>query len=194
MSRFVLKVLQACVVTSAIVICTSANARLPEPTFPVTIVIPSTDLILSKIGEHRYIYNMFFKVYDVALYADSSSEIKDILDAKTSYRLQFRYLRKIDRSIILKSSAKMLAKNLAPEEYDQIAVRLNYLNANYQSVENGDRSSLTYQLGVGTTLSINGLPIITIKGQDFAKLYFTIWLGKLPISKILKQDLLDFSD
>ena len=194
MGRFVLKVLQACVVTSTIIICTAANARLPEPTFPVTVVLPSTGLILTKIGEHRYIHKMFFKIYDVALYADSSSDVKDILDAKTSYRLQFRYLRKIDKSIILNSSSKILAKNLAPEEFDQIAVRLNYLNAAYQSVENGDRSSLTYQLGVGTTLSINGLPIITVEGQDFARLYFTIWLGELPISKILRQDLLGFSD
>ena len=133
---------------------------------------------------------MFFKIYDVALYAEDGARRKDILDAKVSYQLQFRYLREVDKTIILKSSAKILRKNLIPEELDVITARLNQLNAAYQTVEKGDRSSLTYQPDIGTTLNINDLPIITIKGEDFARLYFTIWLGKQPISKSLKQDLI----
>ena len=69
-------------------------------------------------------------------------------------------------------------------------MRLNRLNTAYQPVENGDHSSLTYQPGIGTTLNINGTHIITIEGEDFAKLYFTIWLGELPISKSLRRDLI----
>ena len=84
----------------------------------------------------------------------------------------------------------MLRKNLGPEELDSITARLNRLNAAYQTVGKGDRSSLTYQPGIGTTLHINDLPIITIEGEDFARYYFTIWLGKLPISKSLKEDLI----
>ena len=133
---------------------------------------------------------MFFKIYDVALYAEDGVQRKDILDAKASYQLQFRYFREVDKSIVLKSSAKMLRKNLVQEELDSIMARLNRLNAAYQTVGKGDRSSLTYQPGIGTTLNINDLPIITVEGEDFAKLYFTIWFGKLPISKNLKQDLI----
>ena len=185
-----IKVLQFAGATSLLFICTVANAKSPEPTFPTSIELPSIEDKLYKIGEHRYIHNMFFKIYDVALYTEDGAQRKDILDAKVSYQLQFLYLREVDKSIVLKSSAKMLSKNLVPEELDSITARLNRLNAAYQTVGKGDRSSLTYQPGIGTTLNINDLPIITVEGEDFAKLYFTIWFGKLPISKSLKQDLI----
>lgn len=185
-----IKVLQFAGAASLLFICAVANAKSPEPTFPTSIELPSIEDKLYKIGEHRYIHNMFFKIYDVALYTEDGAQRKDILDAKVSYQLQFRYLREVDKSIVLKSSAKMLSKNLVPEELDSITARLNRLNAAYQTVGKGDRSSLTYQPGIGTTLNINDLPIITVEGEDFAKLYFTIWFGKLPISKSLKQDLI----
>jgi hypothetical protein len=37
---------------------------------------------------------------------------------------------------------------------------------------------------------INGSPIITIEGKDFAQLYFKIWLGEKPLSNSLKDALL----
>ena len=185
-----LRLLQIAVVTSTIIFSTTGKAQSPKPAFPSSIRLPHTKSVLVKKGEHRYFHNMFFKIYDIALYTEESAKIKEVLDAKTIYRLEFRYLRKVDKSIILKSSVKMLAKNLDPEEHDRIKMRLNRLNTAYQTVENGDRSSLTYQPGIGTTLNINGSPIVTIEGEDFARLYFAIWLGELPISKNLKRDLI----
>ena len=185
-----LRLLQTAVVTSAIVFSTTSKAQSPEPVFSDNIRLLSTKAELVKIGEHRYFHNMFFKIYDIAMYTEKNAKIEEVLDAKTIYRLEFRYLRKVDKSIILKSSVKMLARNLAPEEHDRIKTRLNRLNTAYQTVENGDHSSLTYEPGIGTTLSINGSHIITIEGEDFARLYFTIWLGELPISKSLRRDLI----
>lgn len=185
-----LRLLQTAVITSTIVFSTTSKAQSPEPAFPIKIRLPSTKAELVKIGEHRYFHSMFFNIYDIALYAGKSAKIAEVLDAKTIYRLEFRYLRKVDKSIILKSSIKMLARNIAPEDYKRIKTRLNRLNTAYQNVENGDRSSLTYQPGIGTTLNINGSHIITIEGEDFARLYFTIWLGNSPISKSLKRDLI----
>ena len=185
-----LRLIQTAVVTSAIILSTTGRAQTPEPTFPLTIWLPSIKAELVKKGEHRYFHNMFFKVYDIALYTKKNAKIEEVLDAKTIYRLEFRYLRKIDKSIILKSSVKMLAKNLTPDEHVRIRSRLNGLINAYQTVEKGDHSSLTYQPGIGTTLNINGSPIVTIEGEDFARLYFAIWLGELPISKNLKRDLI----
>jgi len=83
-----------------------------------------------------------------------------------------------------------LEKNLSPEERALIAKRVGRINAAYTTVNEGDTSSLTYQPGHGTTLRVNGEPKLTIEGQDFAKLYFRIWLGSQPISKSLKANLL----
>ena len=170
--------------------CSIALARAPEPSFPQDIQLSATQNTLTKLGEYRYVYRMFFKLYDAALYTTPGAELTDILSAQTSYRLQFRYLREIDKSIILESSAKMLEKNLSPAELRQISERVTRLNTAYKTVQKGDRSSLTYQADLGTTLRINGNSVITIEGADFAQLYFKIWLGELPISKSLRDTLL----
>lgn len=181
-------------VTVAIHCGATADARSPEPGFPAIIELAPTEATLTKRGEYRYVYRMFFKLYDAALYASPDAETNHILEARASYRLQFRYLREIDKSIILESSAKMLRKNLSPEQLNQITARVDRLNAAYRTVRKGDHSSLTYQPGIGTTLSINGRPVITIEGEDFARLYFTIWLGEQPISDSLKRKLLGLTE
>lgn len=166
------------------------SARAPEPPFPSTIEINARDRSLIKMGESRYVYRMFFKLYDAALYASAGASNDAILKANAPFKLQFRYLREIDKSIILKSSAKILEKNLSSNELEQIAERLKRLNGAYRTVKAGDRSSLTYLPDRGSTLRINGAPIITVEGKDFAQLYFKIWLGQKPLSNSLKGALL----
>lgn len=165
-------------------------ARTPEPPFPGQIIEELAETTFSKLGEYRYVHRMFFKLYDAALFVAPDADPPAILNAETGFRLQFRYLRKIDKSIILKSSAKMLEKNLSPSELAQIADRMDRINKAYRSVGSGDRSSLTYIPGRGTTLRINGDYVTTIEGQDFAQLYFKIWLGEQSLSPSLTKSLL----
>ena len=169
---------------------TTGTARTPEPPFPGQIIEELADSTFSKLGEYRYVYRMFFKLYDAALFVSPDAEPPTILNAETGFRLQFRYLRKIDESIILKSSAKILERNLSEIELAQIADRVDRINEAYRSVGSGDRSSLTYIPGRGTTLRINGDYVTTIEGQDFARLYFKIWLGEQSLSPSLTKSLL----
>lgn len=171
-----------------------ASAGQPEPAFPDSIQSVAADSALVKLGEYRYVYRFFFKLYDVALYLSPGSTPGDVLKANTSYRLQFRYLREIDKSIILESADKMLRKNLSPAELEQIAERVNRINEAYRTVKDGDRSSLTYLPGIGTTLRINNESVVTIEGEDFARLYFKIWLGEQPISTELRQSVLGLAE
>ncbi|NBB80048.1 MAG: hypothetical protein GVY36_11495 [Verrucomicrobia bacterium] len=166
----------------------SLLAREPKPSFPNAIEVGGSELI--KRGEYRYVYRLFFQLYDAALYAPDGASAEDILSAETDFRLQFRYLREIEKSIILKSADRMLEKNLRASERDLIAERVEAINEAYSTVRDGDRSSLTFQRENGTTLRINGDPVVTIGGDDFARLYFQIWLGEQPISKSLKNTLL----
>lgn len=164
------------------------SAREPKPSFPDTVEIDGTQFV--KRGEYRYVYRIFFKLYDVALYAPAGVSVADILAANTDYRLQFRYLREIEKSIILKSAGRMLEKNLSAPELEQISDRVETINKAYTTVRDGDRSSLTFQRDLGTTLRINGEPVVTIDGADFARLYFKIWLGEQPISQDLREAVL----
>ncbi|MGK0238350.1 MAG: hypothetical protein ACI92G_001816 [Candidatus Pelagisphaera sp.] len=147
---------------------------------------------LSAVGNHRFIYRMFFNLYDAKFYTDAAQigDIDKLLDGKNALLLEFDYLRKIKKSIILESSENILAKNMSPDDLDLIQERLDRINEAYRTVDKGDRSGLSYIPGKGTTLSINKEPIVTIEGEDFARLYFRIWLGEQPISQSMRDALL----
>ena len=63
----------------------------------------------------------------------------------------------------------------------------------FRDVGAGDRYALTYQPDIGTTLSLNGEPLGTIAGSDFARAYFGIWLGDEPLRKKFRDRLLGIS-
>jgi hypothetical protein len=79
---------------------------------------------------------------------------------------------------------------MSPVELVSIQERVAQINAVYRTVGKGDRSALSYMPGKGTVLWINGESMITIEGEDFARLYFRIWLGEQPISKLMRDALL----
>ena len=147
---------------------------------------------LSQAGSYRFVYRMFFKLYDARFYTDATQgAINDkLLNGKNTLLLEFDYLRKIKKSIILKSSKKILAKNMTPTELASIQQRVDRINVAYRTVNQGDRSALLYVPGKGTTLWINEKPVITLEGEDFVRLYFRIWLGEYPISKPMRDALL----
>ena len=159
----------------------------------------ATDSTLSELrvsmnltGSHRFVYRMFFKLYDACFYTDAEqvTDIDRLLNGENALLLEFDYLRTIKKSIILESSEKILAKNMSPTELTAIQERVNQINAVYQTVGKGDRSALSYVPGKGTTLWINDQAVITIEGKDFAQLYFRIWLGEQPISQQMRDALL----
>lgn len=162
----------------------------------------ATDSILKEVksslnpaGNHRFIYRMFFKLYDASFYTDAeqTTRVDELLDGENALLLEFDYLRKIKKSIILESSGKILANNMSPVELASIQERVDQINAAYRTVDAGDRSALSYIPGEGTTLWINGERKITIEGKDFARLYFRIWLGERPISEKMRDALLQRS-
>ena len=148
---------------------------------------------LQARGTFRHIYAMFFKLYDVTLYTDAAPQATpaEMLNGQHTLRLEFSYLRTIKKEIILESGEKMLQRNLSPSEFASIEDRVAQLNAAYTTVRRGDQSALSYKQGHGTSLEINGRPIITIPGDDFAPLYFRIWLGDQPISSEMRDYLID---
>jgi hypothetical protein len=44
--------------------------------------------------------------------------------------------------------------------------------------------------GRGTTVSLNGEPLVEVEGADFARAYFGIWLGDDPMDRGLRKALL----
>ncbi|MEM8867641.1 MAG: chalcone isomerase family protein [Verrucomicrobiota bacterium] len=178
-----MKALQSVLLALLIPFALNAKDRMPETS-------DLGELRLEKLGEHRFVYAMLFKLYDAALYVPAEATADDVLQAETTFELRFSYLRTIKKDIVLRSASRMLEKNLNPEEQQQIAERVAQINECYRTVSKGDSSALVYEPEVGTSFVLNGERKITIPGQDFARLYFTIWLGEQPASVSLRDDLL----
>ena len=68
--------------------------------------------------------------------------------------------------------------------------QIDTFNQFYRDIESGDRYSLTYLPERGTELALNGEPLGTMPGDEFASALFGIWLGEKPLDETLKKKLL----
>ena len=139
----------------------------------------------------RYLY--FLKAYVAALYLPADVPAEQAL-SDVPKRLEINYLVAIRGEDFDKGAAPVLKRNLSADELARLQSRLDRLNAAYRDVQPGDRYALSYQPGRGTELSLNGTPLVTIEGEDFAAAYFGIWLGREPIDDGLKKALLKGMD
>jgi hypothetical protein len=162
-------------------------AALPlMASFPNTVTVQ--EVRLEKVGEATFKW-MVFKVYEGALYLERGADPRDPL-ADISKSLQLTYSRGLTAEQFVKSGDAFLRKNTTPDEWDALADRLARLNAAYRDVEKGDTYALSYTPDGGTTLALNGRPLVTIEGADFARAYFSIWLGDNPTKAKFKEALL----
>jgi hypothetical protein len=135
----------------------------------------------------RYLFVL--KAYVAALYLPADVAPEQAL-ADVPKRLEISYLVAIRGEDFDKGAAPVLRRNLSPAELARLEERLARLNAAYRDVRPGDRYALSYHPGRGTELSLNGTPLVTIEGADFAAAYFGVWLGREPIDADLKKALL----
>ena len=150
----------------------------------------SPNLALS--GWAEYYWKGLFPVYAGVLYRQPEDCEKQVL-TDTAKRLEFHYYRNIKGSDFAQAANNYLQKNLTDLEYQAVKSRADRLNACYRDVVEGDRYSLTYIPGKGTTLALNGQALINIEGTDFQAAYLKIWLGSKPLSKAFKRKLLSRS-
>jgi hypothetical protein len=100
------------------------------------------------------------------------------------------YLVDIEGPDFGKAAWKILRENHPPEVLAPLAERMEALHRAYRDVRPGDRYALTYLPGRGLELSLNGEPLAVVPGADFARLYYSIWLGERPISRDLRAALI----
>ncbi len=162
------------------------GAQIGGHYYPNKVTAGSTNLELTGVALLRY---WGFKAYTGAFYIESGAAAEDALSDKAK-RLELEYYRSIEGEDFGKAVNKILARNLEPEKLQRLKPKIDYHNGLYQDVKPGDRYSLTYIPGQGTQLALNGTPIDTIEGAEFAAAIFSIWLGENPISLDFKQDIL----
>lgn len=135
---------------------------------------------------------MMVDLYAGALYLPESVSSRH-WDRDVAKHLELRYFRDIPANGFVESSQDHLQSTLPEQRLTDLQSRLDELYRLFRDVEKGDRYALTYEPGVGTTLSLNGKPLGTIPGSDFARAYFGIWLGEDPLKKKFRDRLLGIS-
>jgi hypothetical protein len=86
-----------------------------------------------------------------------------------------------------------LAANNQPPELAPLEKRIRDLAGMMRQVGKVNRGGvilLDYLPGIGTRVTINAVPRITIPGEDFNRALLRIWLGDRPVDGRLKNALL----
>jgi hypothetical protein len=174
-----------------IVICAVLSgapaAADPRAAFSPEVTVHGRTIPLRGTG--RLVWMRMITVYDAALYLTADVPGKDVL-GDVAKRLELRYHVSIKGEKFGESAEPYLKKNVPPDELARIRSRIEHLNRLYRDVKEGDRYALDYAPGKGTMLSLNGSPLGSIEGADFAAAYYTIWLGAKPISDTLRDELI----
>ena len=146
---------------------------------------PAQDLTLCGSGLQRY--RRILKAYAAALYqADCGAAPSQNL----ARRLELSYFWSIDGERFGDAALRHLEATVDAATLEALRPRLNRLARAYRSVEPGDRYALTYLPGRGTELSLNGRVLDSVPGEEFARVYFGLWIGDAPLDAGLRDDLL----
>lgn len=146
-----------------------------------------TDLELKGVGLLRYLG--FIKAYAGAFYLEEGIPIDDALADKAK-RIEVEYFKPFKGKDFGPATVKMMEKNVSRETIERIRDQIDYHNSLYEDVEPGDRYALTYVPGKGTELALNGEPKGVVEGAEFASALFSIWIGKKPIDKSFKRQIM----
>ena len=141
------------------------------------------------VGATTFRWMSIVKVYDARLHLGTGEPPTKVF-ADIPVRLQITYHRGFTAAEIIKGGDTLLARNVKAETLAAMRDRLELINRAYRDVREGDSYTLTYVPGKGTTLRLNGSPLVSIPGHDFAAAYFRIWLGDDPINKSMRDTLL----
>lgn len=142
-----------------------------------------------QVGKITFRWKSVLKVYDIAFYQGSGTKF-DSSFPDVPMRLELHYHMGFKAEEIIKGGDELLAKNVSAATLASLKSRLDDLNRAYIDIKSGERYSLTYVPGRGTTLRHNGKALTTIPGHDFAAAYFRIWLGTNPMSETVRDELI----
>ncbi|MGC6456710.1 MAG: chalcone isomerase family protein [Coraliomargaritaceae bacterium] len=155
-----------------------------------TSTTPEPKRKVEVVGQYKYLHHGIFKVYEATVLAPLGVEAIHIISADRPFELRFHYLRNIKKQTILQSANRMLEKNLDVAQLQAISRQISELHEIYTDVKKGDRAILRYHPQTGTTFYFNEQPRLTLPGKDFAKYYFSIWFGRMPVSENMREALL----
>ena len=129
------------------------------------------------------------KAYAGAFYLAAGQPADQAL-AEVPRQLVLHYFHAIPADGFAEATTTMIKKNVTAAAFERLAPQIEELNALYREVVPGDRYTATYRPGRGTELALNKEALGTVPGAEFARAFFSIWIGENPIDKGFRDDLL----
>ena len=129
-------------------------------------------------------------MYVAALYvAKASSDANAILGSNAPSELVLQFVRDVGGADIAKGWQEGFEKN-SKSQLPALKDRIAMLNGWMSDVKTGQRMTFIVKPGAGVQVDVNGAAKGTIKGDDFAKAFLSIWLGAEPPNPEIKSGLL----
>lgn len=156
-------------------------------TMPDTAEVGGKTLQLNGMGiREATVLNI--DVYVAGLYLETKSQDANaILNSKENKRLVLKFVRDVDQSDVTKAWLDGFERN-APNQMAALKARIDTINSWMSAMKVGQSMAFTYS-GGKVEVSVNGVSKGAIQGDDFARAFFSIWLGKPP-NRGLKKGLL----
>jgi hypothetical protein len=129
-------------------------------------------------------------VYVAALYvAKTSSDANALLASNTSSEVVLQFVRNVGADDLRKGWSEGFEKN-AKDQLPALKERIAMVNGWMTDVKTGERLTFIHKPGTGLQVDVNGAVKGTVKGDDFAKAFLSIWLGPEPPNPEIKAGLL----
>lgn len=157
--------------------------------FPEQVQIEDNTLTLNGLGLRQA---TIFKVnvYVAALYvAQVSTDPQALLGSNTPKELILHFLHNVSDDDLKKAWEEGFAHN-TKEQLSALHERIEMLKAWMVDMKSGQQLTFIHKPGAGLQVDVNGARKGTIKGDDFAKAFLSIWLGAQPPNPALKSGLL----
>jgi len=175
-------------VTLVAAVCFSSYADASKK--QIEMVRTVDNKILELKGTGRYKFMSLIKVVDGKFYLEAGAKPEEAL-LDNAKQLELYYHLSIKAKDFAKVTHQGIARNIPRAEYLKLAGKIDQFNKFYRDVKKGDRYTLTYIPGKGTTLALNNKELGTLEGADFASGLYSIWLGqKEPMDDDFRDDLL----
>ena len=129
------------------------------------------------------------KVYVAGLYLETKTKNhRKILRSKKTKKLVLKFLMSVQIKSILDAWEEGFAKH-AGSKIDSMRDRIDTLKDWMSPVGHGDTYEFDYQPKKGIEVFVKGKKMGLIPGEDFAKVFFSIWLGNPPLNYKLRNNL-----
>ena len=156
--------------------------------FPGHVQVEGTDLTLNGLGVRKATF-LKINVYVAALYvARPLHDPKPLIESDTPQRLELHFVRNVGVDDLRKAFVEDFDHNPAGQS-ESMKERLARLNAWMIDMKSG-QTLLFVRSHAGIQVSVNGAPKGSIEGDDFARVFLSIWLGPTPPNPELKSGLL----